>query len=441
MSLEIQTPKDLSTLKKIILEGAPILFSGSKTSTVIPFDRLLEGVSGIARIVDLSLMPTRLSLDEEGTVEVQGAISWQELRQFLHQKGREIGCWPTDQSALVLSGLATSATGERCFSRGTVRDQVLEINYLDYQANEKTLLSTSSLDMGFKSYQEAYQVYAGFKNAPFPRFEVESDLMIGTEGQLGVITSAKLKTYELVPTSFIHIPTQSWIDSHGIIEYIEFAKNKEEILSFEFFDQKCLALACQNQFSQSDYIVFEVSDLALEGFVEDLSTQFPALVLEDVVILDEKKFFDFRVSIPRGVNEYISHHQLVKKGTDAQVRIENFSQLLQIYREMACEGIDYVLFGHLGDCHLHFNFLPRHEQVERVDQLLEKFYDKILKLKGSPFAEHGIGLIKRKYISRFYPLEVVNTFKKLKAQMDPDGIFFPIGYMGLTSDLENNERS
>ena len=256
MSLEIQTPKDLSTLKKIILEGSPILFSGSKTSTVIPFDRLLEGVSGIARIVDLSLMPTRLSLDEEGTVEVQGAISWQELRQFLHQKGREIGCWPTDQSALVLSGLATSATGERCFSRGTVRDQVLEINYLDYQANEKTLLSTSSLDMGFKSYQEAYQVYAGFKNAPFPRFEVESDLMIGTEGQLGVITSAKLKTYELVPTSFIHIPTQSWIDSHGIIEYIEFAKNKEEILSFEFFDQKCLALACQNQFSQSDYIVF-----------------------------------------------------------------------------------------------------------------------------------------------------------------------------------------
>ena len=56
-------------------------------------------------------------------------------------------------------------------------------------------------------YQKSYASYRHFKNAPFPRFEKETDLMIGTEGQLGVITEAIIATKKKVPTSFFFILT------------------------------------------------------------------------------------------------------------------------------------------------------------------------------------------------------------------------------------------
>jgi len=431
MSLKIQTPKDIESLKKIILSSEKLLFSGSKTSTVIPFDRVVEGIEGIDSVVDLSCLEPIMSLDENGDVSVSGAVSWSDLRKFLNQEGREVGCWPTDQSALVLSGLATSATGERCFSRGTIREHVSELTYLDSDGEQRTLSSSKLLGSEFSSYQSKYKKFQNFKNAPFPRFLNETDLLIGTEGQLGVILSAKLKTFELVETQYILMPIESWISNKAVNQFISWSKQLSYMLSLEFFDKNCIELCKNSNLSKdSDYIVFEVPESKLEDFTEKLYSLDESIDLERLIILDEKTFLEFRVSIPRGVNELISRRRLVKKGTDAQVTLDNFQALLDLYRDMSTKGIDFVLFGHLGDCHLHFNFLPKDDQIDLCDQILEEFYDKLLDLEGSPFAEHGIGLIKKKYIARFYSEEVVNTFKRLKQDMDPKGSFFPIGFMG-----------
>ena len=431
MSLKTHTPRSLEGLKKIILNGRKLLFTGAKTSTVIPFNKEDElRKSGVLDIVDLSCLEKKINLDGE-VVTVQGPVSWQELRLYLHEHSLEVGCWPTDQSAFVLSGLATSATGERCFSHGTIRDQVESLKYMNNKAEIVGLSSRNSITFADGSYQKLYEIYKDYKNAPFPRFEKETDLMIGTEGQLGVITQASLKTFPLRTTAYILLPLDCWKESNSSIKYLKWAREQSEIYSFEFFDSRCIELCNESAMNgEKDYLVFEVEESLLEAFVEKLCQVDESINLEEMMVLDEKKFLSFRVSIPRGVNEFISHNNLVKMGTDAQVRPENFEELLDLYRVMAKKGVDHALFGHIGDCHLHFNFLPKEEQVDECLALLDIFYDNLLNLKGSPFAEHGIGTVKIKYISRFYTKEVLNLFHRLKTEMDPEGIFFPQGFMG-----------
>ncbi len=62
---------------------------------------------------------------------------------------------------------------------------------------------------------------------------------------------------------------------------------------------------------------------------------------------------------------------------------------------------------------------------------LQELYDKVYDWKGSPFAEHGIGLIKQKYIKRFHGSNQLGLFKDLKAQHDPHNQFFPQGFMNV----------
>ena len=91
------------------------------------------------------------------------------------------------------------------------------------------------------------------------------------------------------------------------------------------------------------------------------------------------------------------------------------------------KGIDYNLFGHFGDCHLHFNFFPNPDQQGFCDSLFDEFYKEIKNINGSPFAEHGIGLFKQKIYKQFYGEIQINMFKSLKRKYDPENKFFSGG--------------
>lgn len=121
---------------------------------------------------------------------------------------------------------------------------------------------------------------------------------------------------------------------------------------------------------------------------------------------------------------------VVKIGTDAQVSPKSFPDLLAFYKSITHVGVRYCLFGHFGDAHLHFNFMPTKAESEKCQNEILKLYDNIYDWKGSPFAEHGIGLLKQKFIKRFHGLNQQGLFKDLKLEHDPHAQFFPQGFMG-----------
>ena len=72
-------------------------------------------------------------------------MNWKEAKEYCQSNSREILTGPTEELACILSGVATSATGERCFGFGTLREQISCLKYLDFQGDFHKLNSKNNL--------------------------------------------------------------------------------------------------------------------------------------------------------------------------------------------------------------------------------------------------------------------------------------------------------
>jgi FAD/FMN-containing dehydrogenase len=423
-----------------IKEGYPSFYFSSQTSTVIPYEKIEKflGVEGDTSyfLCDLSKLPCKYEVTSEGELRVRGPMTWKDARLFLNEHGRTIKTSPTEELALILAGAATSCTGERCFGYGNLRSQIKQIKYLDHSGVEQTLSRDKKLKLNatLKRYAADFQAYEAYKNAPYPRFEVETDLMIGTEGQLGVITEMVIETAELFPVTYFFLLLPRWEeDFEPHMEIFEKVQDyREQILSCELLDSNAFSyLKPEDRLGKNQDVLFlevktEFFEEVYENFLDNLSLG------EDAIFeISEAKFHHVRASVPRAVFEENSRMGVVKMGTDVQVDEAHFAKLLKYYRECAKNGVPYNLFGHFGDAHLHYNFMPLPANVPECQEQLEKLYKKVLKWKGSPFAEHGIGIIKQKYIKDYWSQNQYEAFAHLKKEHDPKGQFFPQGFMSI----------
>lgn len=414
--------------------GEPTLFHSSQTSTVIPFEKL-EGLKQETLLGNLSTLKGTLEMLSDRNLKVTGFVTWKEAKEFCLSKGREIMTSPTEELAGVLAGIATSCTGERSFGFKNLRSQIVELTYLDHNGEEQKLSAEKKLECGvdLSGYQKDFAHYKNFKNAPYPRMEYETDLMTGTEGQLGVISSAVLKTVEHFPETYIFMLLPRWEENfEPHLQIFNAVQNfREQVRACEFIDSNSLSYLPpeKNPGNNQDVVFLEIKKDDFETIYENLLSHLTLVNEDQIFEMNASKCRDLRVSVPRAIFEVNSRMGVTKKGTDVQVNAEKFRDLLMFYRTFATKGVPYNLFGHFGDAHLHFNFMPTPDKNDFCNEQLETLYAKVLEWKGSPFAEHGIGLLKRKFIAPFYNETEKTVFRALKKQFDPKGQFFPEGFM------------
>jgi FAD/FMN-containing dehydrogenase len=419
----------------------PSFYFSSKTSTVIPYDKLeslLPWDNGEFFLCDLTKLPHHMEVLANGNLLLRGAVSWEEAKKFLRAKGRNLKTSPTEQLALIPAGIATSCTGERCFAFGNMRSQVTRLKYLNFNGEEKELkrgekfISSSSY---LAPYQKDFSSYKYFKNAPYPRFEETIDLMIGTEGQLGIVTEVEIETSENFGVTYVFMLLPRWEENYEAHMEIFNAvqSHRGEIISCELLDANCMNYLKPDEKlgNNQDVIFLEVKTDAFEDIYGNLLCNLTHTTPDDVFEIAENKFHHIRAGVPRAIFEVNSQMGVVKVGTDCQVTGEKFTDLLNFYREASKLGVRYCLFGHFGDAHLHYNYMPTQEETIKCHDEILKLYNKVLEWKGSPFAEHGIGLLKQKYIKRFHGPNQLGLFHDLKKEYDPQNQFFPQGFMSM----------
>jgi FAD/FMN-containing dehydrogenase len=82
---------------------------------------------------------------------------------------------------------------------------------------------------------------------------------------------------------------------------------------------------------------------------------------------------------------------------------------------------DYVLFGHIGDAHLHINILPASQkEFDTGQRLMLEFAHHAVELGGTVSAEHGLGKRKRHLLELQYTPDEIESMKQVKRRLDPD---------------------
>jgi FAD/FMN-containing dehydrogenase len=134
---------------------------------------------------------------------------------------------------------------------------------------------------------------------------------------------------------------------------------------------------------------------------------------------DRERFRRFRHSLPELVNETVRRNGSMKMGSDFGVPLARNREMLAFYKrrlEAAYPG-RYVIFGHIGDAHVHVNIL-----ADDAAPLLEEFARQAVALGGTVSAEHGLGKRKAGYLALQYAAEDIEKMRAVKRRLDPANI-------------------
>jgi len=136
---------------------------------------------------------------------------------------------------------------------------------------------------------------------------------------------------------------------------------------------------------------------------------------------ERKKLKEFRHALPEMINEIVKRNKLPKVGTDIAVPDNAFPEMFKFYKErLSASKIDFVIFGHIGENHLHVNMLPKtEEEFKKSRSVYMDFVKKAVGLGGTASAEHGIGKLKHAYLEAMYGRDNIFQMAMLKKSLDP----------------------
>jgi len=136
---------------------------------------------------------------------------------------------------------------------------------------------------------------------------------------------------------------------------------------------------------------------------------------------EREKLSEFRHALPEMINEIVKQRKFPKVGTDIAVPEKAFPEMFRFYKErLAVSEIDFVIFGHIGESHMHVNMLPKSEaEFKKSRVVYMDFVKKAVGLGGTVSAEHGIGKLKHAFLEAMYGKNAINDMAMLKKSLDP----------------------
>ncbi|WP_448135761.1 FAD-binding oxidoreductase [Stenotrophomonas rhizophila] len=263
-------------------------------------------------------------------------------------------------------------------------------------------------------------------------------LLIASEGTLGVIVEATLRLTDPPPASNVMLLA---LPSFEVLMQVFAAfRERMQLQAFEFFTDRALehvlAHGAQAPFEQVHpfYVVteFAAGDEAREAAaMAAFETCMEQGWVSDGVVSASDAQAAQLWRLREGITEAVARYKPYKN--DVSVRISAMPAFMaetQALIGQAYPQFDVVWFGHIGDGNLHINVLKPDAtedaefltQCEHVTKLLAQV---LARFDGSISAEHGIGLVKKGYLDSTRSAPEIALMKAVKRAFDPQGLLNP----------------
>lgn len=457
-------PESADEIAEILREAndgrIPVTISGARTGTVggaIPFGGYVVSLERLNKIVEID--------KENLKAVVQSGVILADFQKAVDGEGLFYPPDPTEWSCQIGGTVATNASGARSFKYGATRRYVQGLNVvlptgdrirlrrgMALSVDGEPVILTSEEGNRFEVKIPTYtrpnvrkNVSGYFNEQPLDAI----DLFIGSEGTLGVITEIELS---LLPKPkgffsgivFFNHETNllRFVKEARAVSFISRKAGPEgdgilvDATLLECFDGKALEFIAekfpetpsgmagavffeQETQENTEDTLLEIWNLLFEKYNADIERSW--FTTNDA---DRERMREFRHALPVSVNERVVRNKQKKIGTDMAVPDESFPSFLKFYKDtLDASGIDYVIFGHIGDCHLHANLLPKNEaEAEKSRNIYGRCVAQAIMLGGCVSAEHGIGKLKSKYLNVMMGERYLNEMAELKRALDPNGI-------------------
>ena len=386
---------------------------------VVPFGTgtSLEGnVVGNENGITISLekMNKILSVNaEDFDCRVQACVTKEQLNEYLREDGV---FFPIDPGAnAAIGGMAsTSASGTMAVKYGTMKTAITGLTVV--------LPNGDIIRTGSRTKKTS----AGYNL---------TNLFIGSEGTLGIITEVHLRLSpipESIMSAVCHFPklenavqTAQQIIQYGVpIARIEMLNKDQMGISINYSKLKDIEAVPTLFF---EFHGSELSNNENIKIVEELSKENKGSSFKWAKDLEDRnKLWKARWDVYYSVKALIDNGRVYS--TDVCVPISNITECVNFAEEQAEKfGIRAPMVGHLGDGNFHvvLPFDPaKKEMYKKIREFNTLLIKKALELNGTITGEHGVGLHKKEYLLEEHP-DNIPLMKSIKRTIDPNNIMNP----------------
>lgn len=254
------------------------------------------------------------------------------------------------------------------------------------------------------------------------------DLFAGSEGTLGIISRARLRLIPEQRHKVVALLSFMTLD-HGVAAAAALKANVEGLDAVEYFGADTVDLVTRHRGLRppfggdggSVYILVEVSgsDDCLET-LQSVLDDVPGIV-DSAVGVDpgpQRALWELRESVTEAISAVGVPQKYDVWLTPSAVPEFNRS-LVKLSEE---SGVEIVLFGHVGEGHLHVNVLGLRPEDRSME---ERIYRLVLDLGGSPISEHGVGSTKLRWHREILSSSELERMQAVKRQFDPANLLNP----------------
>lgn len=363
-------------------------------------------------ILDLSRMNKILEFDEDNmTITVEPGVLLKDVQSFVEEKNYFYPPDPGEKNATIGGNVSTNAGGMRAVKYGVTRDYVREMNVVTgdgrlITVGSRTIKNSSGLDI--------------------------KDLIIGSEGTLGVITKIVLK---IIPKPekciSVLIPFNNLKD--GINSVTAIIRADSSPTAIEFMERDVV-------FNSEEYLNLK---LPYEGGKAFLLLTFDGDETSIRINKDKAR----RAVINSGALDFLELTEKEAEDTwkirgalcsavtagSEQIPIDIVVPITKISEFAECasflgkkNNVKVIYFGHAGDGNIHLcvvrGNMNEESWKESSHNFLVDLYGKSYEFNGIPSGEHGIGIDKREYFINCVSEENINIMRSIKGVFDKNCI-------------------
>ncbi|KAI5952725.1 hypothetical protein KGF54_003592 [Candida jiufengensis] len=410
-----KTTEEVSEILKICNKySIPVVpFSGG-SSLEGHFHSTRQGI-----VVDTSKMNKILQInDNDLDVVLQCGVNWQKLNEELKPYDLMLGtdCGSNGQ---IGGMIATNASGINASRYGAMSANVISIT---------AVLADGTI---IKTRQRPRKSSAGYNL---------TNLFIGSEGTLGIVTEAVVKVYPIPKSETVVVVQFPSIKS--ATETVEQVfRSGMQPSAIEMLDGDMIH--CLNYSGYTTEKWLEVPTIFFKiGGINEIVVNENVKILKQITTKNKAESFIFAKNKEEGDELFSARknafYAMIDWGrseidedvriwvTDIAVPISRLSFVLDtINGWMQNSGFNSIILAHVGDGNFHADIFYKKEKRNEVEQLVNKMIQLGIENDGTCTGEHSIGISKRKFLTLELGEDTIDMMRKVKMALDPKRILNP----------------
>ena len=365
-----------------------------------------------------------------GTGTMKGSLD-----KKLEQKKKFFPPNPSIGSFCSVGGmLGNNASGSRSLKYGSVIDNVEEITFVDGKGKKITLPKNKKIadkiikfanNIENKKFPNVTKNSSGYRIDKIKTTKDSHRVIIGSEGTLGVILSAKLKIKSNPKKRILFVIEYKSINN-AAKNCIEI--NNTDPSAIEFVDRTTLNQIKFKFNKKSKCLLFVEYDEKIISHERQLKSIVTGKIVKKLQKKEEiHQWWRYRdLSLQYSLKSIKKEKRVPHVIEDAAIPLKDLPKLFSILNKINKKyNTRSIVYGHAGNGNVHVRLISNRQKIEIVKKIAIEYFDEIIKLGGTITAEHGDGLARSEFIRKQYGSKNYQIFKEIKKFFDPENILNP----------------